>query len=121
MSLALQGQVVVSQDLKRDPRVRPGVKSLIPEDWSGAVIPLLAGKEPVGALTLAWPHPRTPTPGDVDRALLVAEVISNAVRRASLRRKLAKRVEHLEALRLLDQAILASLDLGPSLGSSWIR
>ncbi|WP_240695469.1 PAS domain S-box protein [Thermus tengchongensis] len=115
VSLALQGQVVVSQDLKRDPRVRPGVKSLIPEDWSGAVIPLLAGKEPVGALTLAWPHPRTPTPGDVDRALLVAEVISNAVRRASLRRKLAKRVEHLEALRLLDQAILASLDLGPSL------
>jgi len=37
------------------------------------------------------------------------------VRRASLRRKLARRVEQLEALRAVDQAIAASLDLDPTL------
>ncbi|TBH20121.1 PAS domain S-box protein [Thermus thermamylovorans] len=112
---AFRGEVVVSRDLREDPRVRPGARGLVPEGYSGVVVPLLAGQEAIGALTLAWPHPRTPTPGEVERAQLLAETMGNAVRRASLRRKLAKRVEHLEALRLLDQAILASLDLGPSL------
>lgn len=37
------------------------------------------------------------------------------MRRAQLREKLAKRVAHLEALRQVDQAILASMDLAPSL------
>ncbi|WP_038057430.1 PAS domain S-box protein [Thermus amyloliquefaciens] len=112
---AFQGEVVVSQDLKQDPRVRPGARSLVPEGWSGVVVPLLAGKEPVGALTLAWPHPRTPTPREVERAQLVAETLGNAVHRASLRRKLARRVEHLEALRAIDQAIAGSLALEPTL------
>jgi len=112
---AFRGEVVVSQDLKHDPRVHPGVQPLVPEGWSGVVAPLLAGKESVGALTVAWPHPRTPTPAEVERVLLLAEAIGNAVRRASLRRKLARRVEQLEALRAVDQAIAASLDLDPTL------
>ncbi|AEV16610.1 HD-hydrolase domain protein [Thermus sp. CCB_US3_UF1] len=112
---AFQGEVVVSPDLKADPRVREGARPLVPEGWSGTVVPILAGREPIGALTLAWPHPRVPTPAEVERAQFLAEALGNAVRRASLRRKLAKRVEHLEALRLVDQAILASLDFGPSL------
>ncbi|WP_105317660.1 PAS domain S-box protein [Thermus tenuipuniceus] len=112
---AFRGEVVVSLDLKRDPRVRPGAKDLVPEGWSGAVVPLLAGQETIGALTLAWPHPHTPTPGEVERALLVAETLGNAVHRASLRRKLARRVEHLEALRAIDQAIAGSLALEPTL------
>ncbi|GAA6731418.1 HD domain-containing phosphohydrolase [Thermus brockianus] len=112
---AFQGEVVVSPDLKNDPRVRPGAKPLVPEGFSGVVVPILAGTEPIGALTLAWPHPRTPTPAEVERAQLIAEAMGNAVRRANLRRKLAQRVEQLEALRAIDQAILASLDLAPSL------
>jgi len=112
---AFQGEVVVSQDLKNDPRVRPEARPLVPEGFSGVVVPILAGTEPVGALTLAWPHPRTPTPAEVERAQLMAEAMGNAARRASLRRKLAHRVEHLEALRAIDQAIAASLDLTPTL------
>ncbi|MDM7324856.1 MAG: PAS domain S-box protein [Thermus sp.] len=112
---AFRGEVVVSLDLKKDPRVRPGARSLVPAGWSGVVAPLLAGKEPVGALTVAWPHPRTPTPPEVERILLLAEALGNAVRRASLRRKLARRVEQLEALRAVDQAIVASLELEPTL------
>ncbi|GLV47246.1 hypothetical protein TJA_04190 [Thermus sp. LT1-2-5] len=112
---AFRGEVVLSPDLKHDPRVRPGAKPLVPEGWSGVVVPILAGTEPIGALTLAWPHPRIPTPSEVERAQLIAEAMGNAVRRASLRRKLARRVEHLEALRAIDQAITSSLDLGPTL------
>jgi len=112
---AFRGEVVVSQDLKNDPRVRPGARALVPEGFSGVVVPILAGTEPVGALTLAWPHPRTPTPAEVERAQLVAEAMGNAVRRASLRQKLTRRVAQLEALRTVDQVILASMDIAPSL------
>ncbi|WP_460171412.1 PAS domain S-box protein [Thermus sp. FJN-A] len=108
---ALRGEVVVSPDLKQDPRVREAARAYIPTGWSGLAAPLLAGQEAVGVLLLAWPHPRLPTPKEVERALLLAETLGNAVRRASLRQKLARRVEHLEALRAIDQAILASLNL----------
>ncbi|GAA6735485.1 PAS domain S-box protein [Thermus oshimai] len=111
VSRALRGEVVVSPDLKNDPRVRPGARALVPEGWSGLAVPLLAGRQAVGVLTLAWPHPRTPTPPEVERAALLGEAIGNALRRATLRKKLARRVEHLESLRAIDQAIVASLDL----------
>ncbi len=111
VSRALRGEVVVSPNLKRDPRVRPGARALVPEGWSGVVVPLLAGKQAVGVLTLAWPHPHIPTPKEVERATLLAEAIGNAVRRATLRKKLTRRVEQLESLRAVDRAIAASLDL----------
>lgn len=112
---AFQGQVMVSPNLREDPRVRAGAKPFIPEGWSGAALPLMAGKEAVGVLTLAWPPPRVPTPKEVGRAELIAETIGNAVRRASLRKKLSQRLEYLEALRAVDLAIVHSLELAPSL------
>lgn len=115
VALALKGEVVVSPDLKGDPRVREAARPYIPEGYSGLALPVLAGRETVGALLLAWPHPRLPTPKEVERAQVVAEALGNAVRLANLRHKLARRVEHLEALRQVDQAILASMDLAPSL------
>jgi len=113
--LALKGQVVLSPDLKNDPRLREAARPHIPEGWAGLAHPLLAGKNPVGVLLLAWPGGRLPTPPELERIQVLAETIGNAVRRAQLREKLAKRVAHLEALRQVDQAILASMDLAPSL------
>lgn len=114
-ALALKGQVVLSPDLKNDPRLREAARPHIPEGWAGLAHPLLAGKNPVGVLLLAWPGGRLPTPPELERIQVLAETIGNAVRRAQLREKLAKRVAHLEALRQVDQAILASMDLAPSL------
>lgn len=115
MGRALRGEVVLSPNLREDPRVREAARPQIPEGWSGMAHPLLAGTEPVGVLLLAWPGGRLPTPSELERAQVLAEALGNAVRRAALRQKLAKRVEQLEALRRMDQAILASLGLEPSL------
>ncbi len=112
---ALAGEVVLSPDLKNDPRTREVARPLIPEGHSGLALPLLAGKEAVGVLLLSWPHPHIPGPREVERAQILAEAMGNAFRRASLREKLAQRLEHLEALRAVDQATAASLDLGPTL------
>ncbi|MFC0594915.1 HD domain-containing phosphohydrolase [Thermus composti] len=114
-ALALKGEVVLSPNLKEDPRLREAVRPLIPEGWAGLALPLPAGQERVGVLLLAWPGGRLPTPSEVERAKFLAEALGNAVRRASLQQKLARRVAQLEALRQVDQAILASMDLAPSL------
>ncbi|WP_051195765.1 HD domain-containing phosphohydrolase [Meiothermus rufus] len=108
---ALQGEVVVSLNLQQDPRVNPKARPLIPPGWSGAALPLWAGTTPIGVLGLAWPPPHTPSPAEVERAALLAESIGNAIRRASLRKKLERRVETLEALRIVERAIASTLDL----------
>ena len=112
---ALAGEVVLSPDPKSDPRVLEAARPHIPEGYAVLALPLRAGKEAVGVLLLSWPRDHLPGPKEVERVQVLAEVLGNALRRASLRRKLAQRVEQLEALRAIDQAIAASLDLGLTL------
>lgn len=45
--------MVLSPDLKNDPRLREAARPHIPEGWAGLAHPLLAGKNPVGVLLLA--------------------------------------------------------------------
>ncbi|WP_448565861.1 PAS domain S-box protein, partial [Thermus sp.] len=112
---ALAGQVILSPDPKTDPRVQEAARPHIPEGYGVLALPLLAGKEAVGVLFLSWPRENLPGPKEVERVQVLAEVLGSALRRASLRRKLAQRLEQLEALRAVDQAIAASLDLGLTL------
>jgi len=112
----LQGMLYQSREFATDPRVRPGIRHLVPPGWGGVVLPLRAGSLRVGVLTLAVAHPRELSAREVQRLELMGEVIGNAVRRASLRRKLEARVGQLEALRAVDQAINSSLDLRLALG-----
>jgi len=98
-------------EIREDPLVRPEVRSLVPEGWSGLSLPLVAGREAMGVLHLAWPREKTPTPRVQSRAQLLSEVIANALRRATLREQLERRIAQLQALRAIDLAISASLDL----------
>ena len=115
VGLALKGEVVLSPHLKEDPRLREASRPLVPEGWSGMALPLTAGPRPLGVLLLAWPEGRLPTPKEVERAEVLAEALGGAIRRAQLRQRLARQVERLEALRRVDQAVLASMGLEPSL------
>jgi PAS domain S-box-containing protein/putative nucleotidyltransferase with HDIG domain len=112
---ALAGEVLLSPDPRTDPRVLEAARPHIPEGYGVLALPLLAGKEAVGVLFLSWPRENLPGPKEVERVQVLAEVLGSALRRAGLRHKLAQRVEQLEALRAVDQAIAASLDLGLTL------
>lgn len=107
----LHGVPYLSREFATDPKLRPAIRHLVPPGWGGVVLPLQAGSRRVGALTLAVAHPRALSARELKRLEFIGEVIGNAVRRASLRRKLEARVGQLEALRAIDQAISASLDL----------
>lgn len=107
----LKGKPYFSREFVADPKVRPSIRHLVPPGWGGVVLPLQAGNVRIGVLTLAVAHPREITERELKRLELICEVIGNAARRASLLRKLEVRIGQLEALRVIDQAINASLDL----------
>ena len=113
--LALRGQMVLIRNLREDPRLREAARPLVPKGWAGMALPIPAGQRSVGVLLLAWPEGRLPTPKEVERARVLSETLGSALRRVQLRDKLTKQVERLQGLHRVDQAILASLSLEPSL------
>ena len=98
-------------EIASEPLLRPEVRASIPGGWSGLALPLLAGDEALGVIHLAWPKEKTPPQRVRERAQVLSDVVGNSLRRATLREKLERRVAQLQALRAIDLAISASLDL----------
>ncbi len=101
-----EGQTLVLEEVKRDPRLRPAARPYVPEGWSQVVAPLVAGRNRVGALLLARPGP-PPLPPVVRRLGLAAETVGNAVQRAALRARLEQRVRDLEVLAEVGRVVAA--------------
>jgi PAS domain S-box-containing protein len=78
-----------------------------------AAVPLLSGKEPVGALMLGRNKPFT----DSDQMIITAmgELIGNALQRMLLQEKTQQTVDYLSALRKIDLTITHGRDLGERL------
>lgn len=109
------GQPYVTVDLKTDPVVRNSVREAIPENWSGACIPIRTTTETVGALLIAVPRPRLLNDDEIHLLSTLAEIAGNAIHRASLHERTERQVRHLAALHTIDMTITASVDLNLSL------
>jgi PAS domain S-box-containing protein/putative nucleotidyltransferase with HDIG domain len=109
------GQPYLSDDLLDDPRVYrpellggpPAGPELAPR--AGACVPLIVHGQTIGALWVARSAPF----GDDEVRLLaaIADITANAIHRATLHEQTQERLERLDALRAIDAAINASLDL----------
>ncbi len=106
--LALRGEEVVSGELGQDARANPAARPFVPPGWGGVVLPLGPGARPIGALSLAWPHP--PYDDDLALARLLVQPVAGAVHRAWLRRNLEQQVAYLQAAKDMARAILSTLD-----------
>ncbi|MFQ5343213.1 MAG: HD domain-containing phosphohydrolase, partial [Anaerolineae bacterium] len=76
--------------------------------------PLQAGDEDIGVLVLGEERGQAREPFDVDKLRLaraMADIAVSALHRAMLHRQTRQRLERLDALRTIDTAITASLDL----------
>ena len=99
-----QGETLVIANVAEDPRLRAAARPHVPPGWSAIITPLTAGSSRVGALLLARPGP-PPAPAVVRRVERAAEAIGNAVQRAALRERLARRVRDLEVLADLGRTV----------------
>ncbi len=101
----------VSREFKSDENRTEETGPYVNEGWGGAHIPIPAGQTIVGVLAVAVPLPREITPEETHLLTTVAEIAGSAIHRAQLHGQTEQRLRRLTALREVDLAISASLDL----------
>jgi putative nucleotidyltransferase with HDIG domain len=83
----------------------------IPPGWGGAGIAIHTATEIVGVMFVYVPAPRALIPQEVGLLTTIAEMAGNTIHRMRLHEQTEARLKRLDALRAIDDAISASLDL----------
>jgi PAS domain S-box-containing protein len=109
------GQPYFSGNWKTDPFVRNSVREAIPENWSGACIPIRVSSETIGALFVGVAAPRTLNDNEIHLLTTLAEIAGITIHRMRLHDQTERQMCRLAALHDIDLAITASVDLKFSL------
>lgn len=105
----------LSPEFACDPLTLAFLQTQLPGGWGGAAVPLRTADETVGVLYVSVQLPRQLTPGDAHLLATLAEIAGSAIHRTDLDTQTRRRLQRISALHAIDQAISASLDLGPVL------
>ena len=109
------GQTHLSAEFASDPLTHHATRPKIPVGWGGACLPLRAAAEPVGVLFVSVCLPRQITSEQVPLLESLTEMASAALHRMRLHEETVRRLDQLQALRSIDLAITASVDLSLTL------
>jgi len=111
-SLSLRtGDVIISHELQKDPRIPEPIRSDIPEGYGGAAVPFYTADKVDGAIMVNTKLPRELSVNDLRVLSALAEIGGNAIHRARLYDENTQRLHRLDTLRTIDIAISSSLDL----------
>ena len=86
-----------------------------PPDWGGACIPIRAAKDVLGVLLVGVTLPRELNHAELHLLTTLSEIAGNAIQRTRLHEQTQHNLKKLAALRAIDQAITASVDINLSL------
>ncbi len=109
------GRTHRSAALATDPATHDRLRSQVPAGWGGIGIAIHTAAEIVGVLFVFVPAPRALTTQEIDLLTTIAEMAGNTIHRMQLHEQTQARLKRLDALRTIDRAISASLDLGLTL------
>jgi HD-GYP domain-containing protein (c-di-GMP phosphodiesterase class II) len=105
------GEIYQSRELKTDPHVTEAVRPRIHANWSGACLPIRAADDIIGAIMIMVPLPRQLVAEEIRLLTTLAEIAGNAIQRMHSHAQTEQHLQRLTALRTIDNAINASLDL----------
>ncbi len=105
------GQAYLSREFAGDPQTRELTRAQIPTGWGGACVPIRTAAETVGVFFVAARLPRELQAEEAHLLTALAEIAGNAIHRMRLHQQTEQHVQRLSALRTIDMAITASLDL----------
>jgi PAS domain S-box-containing protein len=108
----VSGEVYHAHECMDDQLSGSAISAQLPTDWSGICVPLRADTAVVGVLCAAAPPAHALSREASQGHLLssLAEIAGTALHRLRLHQETARRLEHLQALRTIDQAITSSMD-----------
>jgi PAS domain S-box-containing protein/putative nucleotidyltransferase with HDIG domain len=105
------GEAYHSPEFARDPLVRPSRRGQIPSGWGGVCVPIRTAESAIGVLIVSVPPPRQITPEQMQLLASLAEMAGTALHRIRLHEETLRRLDNLQALRSIDEAITSSFDL----------
>jgi two-component sensor histidine kinase/putative methionine-R-sulfoxide reductase with GAF domain len=107
--------IMIAADANRDPRFKTFVN--LPEDEYQSIlaVPILARDRLEGALNVRTRRPRVFGDGEIDLLLAIASQVAQSIEHAKLYAAAQRRVEELEALARISEAVSESLYLEESL------
>jgi response regulator RpfG family c-di-GMP phosphodiesterase len=108
-------KTTIVHDFRTDPRTSEKIRQLIPRHLGGIIVPLHAGENIIGALTVNVRLPDELQQSQVRALEALAEIGGSVIHRMRLHNQTIKQVERMSALRTIDIAISSSLDLRLSL------
>jgi PAS domain S-box-containing protein len=108
----VSGEVYHANECLSDQISGSAMPTQLPAGWSGICVPLRADTAVVGVLCVAAPlaHQLSPEASQGQLLSSLAEIAGTALHRLRLHQETARRLEHLQALRTIDQAITSSMD-----------
>ncbi len=109
------GKTYLSNDFSADAETREATRRQLPAGWGGACVPIQSSEKMLGILMVSTPSQRPPNKDQVRLLNTIAEMIGAALQRLSLHEQTMRRLENLQAIHVVDQAVSASFDLHPVL------
>jgi HD-GYP domain-containing protein (c-di-GMP phosphodiesterase class II) len=99
------------RDFQTDPYVPEHIQAFISPRISGVNIPIHSADESIGVLSVGTDLLREITPNETRLLTTLADIAGNAIHRMRLHEQTERRLQRLGALRNIDMAITASLDV----------
>ena len=110
------GQNQILENIKGDSRILPISQAKIPDDCSGAWLPIRSTNAIIGVIVIAVEKTQKFDKNSVRLLTTLAEIAGNAIYRAKLHEHTKEQVKRLTALSSIDTAISTNFDLNITLG-----
>jgi len=105
------GEAYISREFANDPEVLASARSLIPSGWGGICLPIRTTQQTLGVMIVSVPSERELNKNESRLLSILSELTGAALQRMQLHEQTVRRMEQLNALRGVDQAITSNLDL----------
>ncbi len=109
------GKTYLSEDFSADSATCEATRAQLPAGWGGACVPIQSSDKTLGVLLVCTPSKRPLGRHQARMLNTIAEMIGAALQRLALHEQTMRRLENLQAIHIVDQAISASFDLRPVL------
>ena len=104
------GELYISREIASDPYARPASRGLIPAGWGGIFLPIRTAEQILGVLIVSVPSEHELNPNEIRLLSILSEMTGAALQRMQLHAQTVRRLEQLNCLRTIDQAITSSRD-----------
>ena len=105
------GEIYISREFASDPETRAASRSQMPPNWGGVCLPIRTTQQTLGVMIVSVPSERELNKDEIRLLSILSEMTGAALQRMQLHEQTVRRLEQLNALRAVDQAISSNLDM----------